>query len=211
MSGPKAKEMASGGRYGLSGIGPDVMRVFNRALELVSSNAQDSDKELLDMVKRAKRETEKEPFNLPKKARTGRVPETTELQALGHRTAVGSSGDHGPVQQTTTGPDGGSVTAAGAAGSTGSANMTQAQTRLMNVIRGPGRGRIEKPKRKGSGPPVFCCSLLNRKKAANLSNTIRNAAEQIEYQMSNTMRCISTAPSLVQLRYLEDRKSSFTF
>ncbi|KAL3695264.1 hypothetical protein R1sor_009340 [Riccia sorocarpa] len=135
MSGPKGKEMAGGGRYGLSAIGPDVMRLFNRALELVNSNAPDSDNELLEMVKRAKREVEKEPFNPPKKARTARVPETTELQALGHRTG----GDHGSGQQTTTGSDGGSV------------NMTQAQTRLMNVIRsGPGRGRIEKPKRKGT-------------------------------------------------------------
>lgn len=143
--GPKAKEIASGGRFGLSGIGPDVMRVFNRALELVSSNSVDSENELLDLVKRAKRETEKEPFNLPKKSRPGRGPETSELQALGtHRVAAGPSADHATGQQAAAGADGSSTATA-----TGNANMTQAQTRLMNVIRGgPGRGRIEKPKRK---------------------------------------------------------------
>ncbi|KAG6542842.1 hypothetical protein Mapa_015746 [Marchantia paleacea] len=148
MMGPKGKETASGGRFGLPGVGADVMRVFNRALELVSSNSVDSENELLDLVKRAKRETEKEPFNLPKKSRPGRGPETSELQALGtHRVAAGPSADHATSQQAAAGPDG-SSTAAGAT-ATGNANMTQAQTRLMNVIRGgPGRGRIEKPKRK---------------------------------------------------------------
>jgi hypothetical protein len=59
-------------RYGGGGLGmgTDVLRTFNKALELLASNSADSDNELLDMVKKAKRETEKE-LHPTKKSRSG--------------------------------------------------------------------------------------------------------------------------------------------
>lgn len=56
----KGKEM--GARYAGS---QDLVRVFNRALELLSSNALESDQELLELVKKSKREVEKEPSAPP--------------------------------------------------------------------------------------------------------------------------------------------------
>lgn len=61
----KGKEM--GARYAGT---QDLMRVFNRALELLNSNTPESDQELLELVKKSKREVDKEtsaPVKKPRK------------------------------------------------------------------------------------------------------------------------------------------------
>jgi len=58
----KGKEM--GARYAGT---PDLVRVFNRALELLNSTTPESDQELLELVKKSKREIEKEPSVPPAK------------------------------------------------------------------------------------------------------------------------------------------------
>lgn len=61
----KGKEM--GARYAGA---QDLGRVFNRALELLNSTSPESDQELLELVKKAKRDMEKEPAPPAKKSRT---------------------------------------------------------------------------------------------------------------------------------------------
>ncbi|CAM6085150.1 unnamed protein product [Calypogeia fissa] len=149
-------------RFGGLGVSTDVIRSFNRAIELVASNSAESENELLDLVKKAKREAEKEPHP-SKKSRSGRVTgEPSELQPLPYKTPmVPISQEHLPFlllgEQTSSQPasswsDAGSGTTSSVGSTTGgNGSMTQAQARLMNVIRGgPGRGRIEKPKRKAT-------------------------------------------------------------
>jgi len=58
----KGKEM--GARFAGT---QDLVRVFNRALELLNSNTPESDQEILELVKKSKREIEKEPSVPPTK------------------------------------------------------------------------------------------------------------------------------------------------
>jgi hypothetical protein len=64
-AGAKGKEI--GGR---NGGAQDFTRVFNRALELLSSTSPESDHELLELVKKSKHEPDKEPAPPVKKTRT---------------------------------------------------------------------------------------------------------------------------------------------
>ncbi|XP_024394047.1 uncharacterized protein [Physcomitrium patens] len=136
----KGKEM--GARYAGS---QDLVRVFNRALELLSSNALESDQELLELVKKSKREVEKEPSAPPiKKPRRG-ASEVGDFQALGHRSNLAIfTGDHGSGQS----GSGSEGTPAQSTSGT-SATVAHVQVRPIQVIRHPGRGggRGEKQKR----------------------------------------------------------------
>lgn len=62
----KTKEIGS--RYASS---TDFTRVVHKAFELLNSSSPDSDQELLELVKKAKREGDKDPLPNPKKVRTG--------------------------------------------------------------------------------------------------------------------------------------------
>ncbi|CAK9189391.1 unnamed protein product [Sphagnum troendelagicum] len=129
----------------------DTLRLFNRALEVLASPAPESEQELLDLVKKAKRDADKDhppaPTAVKKPSRRG-VAEVKDFQALGHRPSPGAlTADHGSGQQSGSGSEGGTSNST----TVNSGSIGHAQARLMNVIRsGPGRGRIDKPKRKGT-------------------------------------------------------------
>ncbi|KAG0586303.1 hypothetical protein KC19_2G080700 [Ceratodon purpureus] len=124
----------------------DLVRVFNRALELLNSTTPESDQELLELVKKSKREMEKESSVPPtKKSRRG-PSEVGDFQALGHRPNIATlTGDHGSGQSGS-----GSEGTPTQSTSGTSANVAHAQVRPIQMIRNPGRGggRGEKHKRK---------------------------------------------------------------
>jgi len=139
----KGKEM--GARFAGT---QDLVRVFNRALELLNSNTPESDQELLELVKKSKREIEKEPTAPPaKKSRRG-PSEVGDFQALGHRPNLATlTGDHGSGQSGS-----GSEGTPTQSTSGTSASVAHAQVRPIQIIRNPGRGggRGEKHKRKSA-------------------------------------------------------------
>lgn len=144
----------------------DLVRVFNRALELLNSTTPESDQELLELVKKSKREMEKEQSVPPakkeqsfppakkeqsvapaKKARRG-PSEVGDFQALGHRPNLATlTGDHGSGQSGS-----GSEGTPTQSTSGTSASVAHAQVRPIQIIRNPGRGsgRGEKQKRKST-------------------------------------------------------------
>lgn len=138
----KTKEIGS--RYASS---TDFTRVVHKAFELLNSSSPDSDQELLELVKKAKREGDKDPLPNPKKVRTGRIAgELSDVPAVTHRSSTNSvSSEHAASGSDTT------AGSTGPQGGQGSTSIGQAQARLMNVIRaGSGRGRGDKAKRKGN-------------------------------------------------------------
>lgn len=140
----KGKEM--GARYAGT---QDLVRVFNRALELLNSTTPESDQELLELVRKSKREVEKEPSVPPAAKKTRRGPsEVGDFQALGHRPNLATlTGDHGSGQSGS-----GSEGTPTQSTSGTSASVAHAQVRPIQIIRNPGRGggRGEKHKRKAT-------------------------------------------------------------
>eukprot|EP00249_Psilotum_nudum_P011765 c23367_g1_i1 orf=171-707(+) len=129
----------------------DGFRLFNKALELLASNAAESEHELLELVKKAKRDSEKELPPPLKKAATGRgVGEVPELQSFGHHSmVVPVPSDHAGGQQAGISVESGAGSLNNPILGTTPVAVGHSQTRLINVARsGSGRGRVEKPKRK---------------------------------------------------------------
>lgn len=87
----KGKEM--GARYAGT---QDLVRVFNRALELLNSTTPESDQELLELVRKSKREVEKEPSVPPAAKKTRTITFHSLSSSFCTFASLYSSLSHGP-------------------------------------------------------------------------------------------------------------------
>lgn len=130
----------------------DGIRLFNKAIELLSSTTPESEHELLELVKKAKRErdVEREPSDTSKKTTAGRgYGEFSDLSAYGHRTILVPMPGHVGVQPTNSNVETGALNSGNSALGSTSASSGHAQSRLIHAARsGSSKSHAEKPKRK---------------------------------------------------------------
>ncbi|KAJ7543788.1 hypothetical protein O6H91_09G052700 [Diphasiastrum complanatum] len=135
------------GRYGGATADASLWKAFNKGLDLLSSDAIDSDKELLDLVKKAKQDLERGASQPPKKIKSGRGG--GEMEQQGSSPCLGSVlplSDHCGAESLGSASE---VNPNTVAGSGGSLLTGHAQARLLHSSQScMGRGRIEKPRRK---------------------------------------------------------------